>query len=163
MRGAPLGAIRIEARSRTLHHPLAPAALRDEHLVLCVHEMLVYETAPVAQPHGVILANAEALLLMRADHISDQVSKQPPVVELALPRLHGVVVRAAIKAQRKQTLERFLCKEEGAAGSKHTLHLQKHAFHVHELAQHLKRHYESQRAISEGQVDGVPGHSNGRA
>src|ERR1700722_13422758 len=97
MGGSPLRAIRIQARRRTLHHTLAPAALRHEHLILRIHEMFVYETAPVAQPHGVILPDPEALLLTRSDHISHQISKQSPVVKFAFPWLHGVVVRAAIK------------------------------------------------------------------
>src|ERR1700680_3559105 len=98
MGGSPFRAIGIQARRRTLNYTLAPSALRHEHLILRINEMFVYETAPVAQPHGVILPDTEALLLTSADHISHQISKQSPVVKFAFPVLHGVVVRAAIKS-----------------------------------------------------------------
>src|SRR5580704_3671585 len=99
MRGSPLRAVRIQACRGPLHYSLAPPALRHEHFILGIHELFLNETTPVAQPHGVILPDSEALLLTRANYIAHQISQQPPVVQLALPRLHGVVVRAAIKTQ----------------------------------------------------------------
>ena len=95
-RRAPLGTIGSE---RDLHDALAPAALRHEHFVLGVLKMLVNQLVPLLQTHGVILPDAEALFLMRADHVAHQVSEQSPVVQAALPRLHGVVVRTAIETQ----------------------------------------------------------------
>src|SRR5581483_7168326 len=99
----------------TFNNALTPAALRHENLVFRSGEMLVNQIVPVSQAHGVILADAEALLLMRADDIADQVPEQPPIVQLALPGLHGVVVGTTIKPQRKQALEGLFCEQEGAA------------------------------------------------
>src|SRR5207253_6865645 len=123
-RGSPFRSIWIETQRRSLHNALTPAALRHEHFILGILKMLVDEKMPGLQIHGVILANSEALFLMRANHVADQVAEQSPIGKPALPRLHGVVVGAAVETHGQQALERFFGEKERAPGRQHALHLQ---------------------------------------
>ena len=126
-RGAPFRSVRIHSNSRALHYALSPSALRHEDFVASLVEMFSDQRVPVLQTHGVVLADAEAFLLMRADHVAHQVSQQAPIVQPPLPRLHGFVVRAAIQAQRKQALQRLFGEQKNPARLQHARHFAKHA------------------------------------
>src|SRR5579862_6361072 len=58
-----------------LHDFLSPSPLRHEHFELGAFKVRVNQLVPLLETHRMILADAEALFLMRANHVADQVSK----------------------------------------------------------------------------------------
>src|SRR5579862_2699537 len=78
-RRPPFRAMGIQPYRRTFHNPLAPATFGHEHFILMRDEVFLHQRMPLLQTHGMVLANSEALLLMRSDHIANDISKQSPI------------------------------------------------------------------------------------
>jgi hypothetical protein len=121
------------------------------------------EAAPITQVHAVVLTDAEALLLVRPDDVARNVTQQTPLVELALPGFHQIVVRRAIQAKGEQTQQRLFGKQEYSARREDPIHFEEKALQIHELAQDLERQHQPQRAIFERQVDRIAGQADRRA
>ena len=66
----PLRAVRVQADGDAFHDPLRPTALRDEHIELVVGKMPLHQRVPTLQISAVVLADAEAFFLIRADHVA---------------------------------------------------------------------------------------------
>src|SRR4051794_6387499 len=75
------GRVPVGADQR-LDDALAPAALRNEWLIDMVGEVSRDQPVPIRQVHLVILANAEALFLLGADHVARDVAQQSPIEQL---------------------------------------------------------------------------------
>src|ERR1051326_2980551 len=69
-RRAPFGMMRLSRAGHSFRDALAPTTLRHEDFILRIVEMFVDQPVPVLEPHGVVLANAEALFLVRADNVA---------------------------------------------------------------------------------------------
>ncbi len=153
--------MRIEPHGQLLHRPLRPAALPHEDLVSMVREVFLDQPVPVLQVHAVVLPDAEALLLPRADHVFGDETEQTPVVKPPLPGLHLLVVGAAVKPEREEAPERFFTEKENPAWGQDALHFQEDALDIHELAEHLEGHDQPHRTVAKRKVQGVTRDAHG--
>jgi len=140
-----------------------PAALRDEDFGFVGGEVFADQPVPVAEFHAVILADAEALFLMGADDVTDEVTEESPVQEFALPRLHGFDVGAAVQAQGESAAEGFFRKDKDAARGEDAFDFQENGFDIHELTEHLEGEDGTKGVVLEGEIEGVAGDADGGA
>ena len=149
------GTLRVRIQGDLLHNTLAPAPVRQQHFIFLRGEMFTDQPVPVPHVHAVVLANAEALFLMRPNHVTHQIPQQPPVVQLTLPGFHGVVVRAAVEPQAQQAPHRLFRKKEDAAGGQHSFDFQENPFNIQKLAQHLESQHHPEGAIRKRKIHRV--------
>src|SRR5947209_19610810 len=114
--------------------------------------MLRDQAAPVAEVHAVVLAYAEAFLLVRSNDVARNVTQQTPVIELALPRFHQIVVGRAIQPERQQAQQRLFGEQAYSAGLKTHFTSKHKPSRVMERLKTREAHNKAHRAVLNGQL-----------
>src|SRR5581483_5618510 len=91
----PPGGPKLRKRG-LFYDALAPAPFRREDFIFVLDKIFLDQSVPVNERHGVVLADAKTVFLVCADHVLNQISEQAPIVQMAFPGLHVVVIRAAV-------------------------------------------------------------------